>query len=84
MMIVTGIAGFLIVFGLGLFMGRPLDESLTWAAIAAFACGWIGRWWIRLWQSNLHQALVRQAQEIVPEAKPEVVAPTPLPHKARG
>ncbi len=84
MMIVTGIAGFLIVCGLGLMMGRPLDESLTGAAIAAFACGWIGRWWIRLWQSNLQQAMIQQAQEIVPETKSELPVPAPLPHKARS
>lgn len=84
MVTVMGIAGFLLVCGLSLMIGRPLAESLTGATVAALICGWIGRWWVRLLQSNLQEAKISRAQETVPEVKPEPPAPALPARNVRG
>jgi hypothetical protein len=60
---IGGLAGFLIVLGLGLALGRGWERLIISGAIAALAFGFMARWWMMLWLTSLQSAQVEQAQQ---------------------
>jgi hypothetical protein len=77
--ILGGVAGFVIVLGLGLALGRSWERSIISGAIAALAFGFMARWWMMLWLTSLQSAQVEQAQQqaLAVEAAAQEAAETP-------
>lgn len=65
---IGGLAGFLIVLGLGLALGRGWERLIISGAIAALAFGFMARWWMMLWLTSLQSAQVEQALAAAQEA----------------
>ena len=80
---VGGVAGFVIVLGLGLALNRGWERSVISGAIAALAFGFMARWWLMLWLTSLQSAQVEQAQQqalaMAAAAQKEAEAPEEKP-----
>ena len=73
---IGGVAGFVIVLGLGLALDRGWERSIISGAIAALAFGFMARWWLMLWLTSLQSAQVEQ-QALAMEAAAQEAAEAP-------
>ena len=73
---IGGVAGFMIVLGLGLALDRGWERSIISGAIAALAFGFMARWWLMLWLTSLQSAQVEQ-QALAMEAAAQEAAEAP-------
>ena len=60
---IAGVAGFVLLFGLGMALDRDWSRITLTATIAALAFGLLARWWMTLWLVSLRSARQEQARE---------------------
>ena len=60
---IAGVAGFVLLFGLGMALDRDWSRITLTATIAALAFGLLARWWMTLWLISLRSAQQEQARQ---------------------
>ena len=60
---IAGVAGFVLLFGLGMALDRDWSRITLTATIAALAFGLLTRWWMTLWLISLRSAQQEQARQ---------------------
>ena len=60
---IAGVAGFVLMFGLGMALDRDWGRITLTATIAALAFGLLARWWMTLWLVSLRSAQQEQARQ---------------------
>lgn len=66
MMIIGGMIGLLLSIGCGLVQGSSGASILWRSSIAALFCGYLFRWWGRVWLQALLQSRLEQLQQNAP------------------
>ena len=66
LMIMGGLTGFLIGFGVGLINDVSWPALFLRASVAAFAAGLLMRWWGSLWIRGLQESLSQRKTDITP------------------
>ena len=59
---IAGVAGFVLLFGLGMALDRDWGRITLSATIAALAFGLLAHWWMTLWLVSLRSAEEEQAR----------------------
>ena len=60
---IAGVAGFVLMFGLGMTLDRDWGRITLTATIAALAFGLLAHWWMTLWLISLRSAQQEQARQ---------------------
>ena len=60
---IAGVAGFVLMFGLGMALDRDWGRITLTATIAALAFGLLAHWWMTLWLISLRSAQQEQARQ---------------------
>ena len=60
---IAGVAGFVLMFGLGMALDRDWGRITLTATIAALAFGLLAHWWMTLWLISLRSAQQEQARK---------------------
>ena len=60
---IAGVAGFVLMFGLGMALDRDWGRITLSATIAALAFGLLAHWWMTLWLVSLRSAQQEQARQ---------------------
>ena len=60
---IAGVAGFVLLFGLGMALDRDWGRITITATIAALAFGLLAHWWMTLWLISLRSAQQEQARQ---------------------
>ena len=60
---IAGVAGFVLLFGLGIALDRDWSRITLTATIVALAFGLLARWWMTLWLISLRSAQQEQARQ---------------------
>ncbi len=66
LMIMGGLTGFLIGFGVGLINDVSWPALFLRASVAAFAAGVLMRWWGGVWIRGLQESLSQRTTDIAP------------------
>ena len=78
---IAGVAGFVLMFGLGMALDRDWGRITLTATIAALAFGLLAHWWMTLWLISLRSAQQEQARKQAVQrkeaAKEDDVEPAP-------
>ena len=74
---ITGAAGFALVFGVGLWHGKPAEKVLLGALFAAVGFGLLARLWMGLLTQGLEDSLLTKQINAISEIdEPEEELPT--------
>ena len=60
---IAGVAGFVLMFGLGMALDRDWGRITLTATSAGLAFGLLARWWMTLWLVSLRSAQQEQARQ---------------------
>ena len=60
---IAGVAGFVLMFGLGMTLDRDWGRITLTATIGALAFGLLAHWWMTLWLVSLRSAQQEQARQ---------------------
>ncbi len=60
---IAGVAGFVLMFGLGTALDRDWGRITLTATIGALAFGLLAHWWMTLWLISLRSAQQEQARQ---------------------
>ena len=74
---IAGVAGFVLMFGLGMALDRDWGRITLTATIAALAFGLLAHWWMTLWLISLRSAQQEQARQQAAQMKEDDVEPAP-------
>ena len=66
---IAGVAGFVLMFGLGMALDRDWGRITLTATIAALAFGLLAHWWMTLWLVSLRSAQQEQARQQAAQMK---------------
>ncbi len=66
---IAGVAGFVLMFGLGMALDRDWGRITLTATIAALAFGLLAHWWMTLWLISLRSAQQEQARKQAEQMK---------------